>query len=204
MYLAPACTCWLALGMLLVEWPAMQQAGALSLMAARPLLYLSAAALGFAVNTLAYFVIQLASSLTLKVLGTVKNAGVIWIGVLALHETVTGIQVREGARVPPEIAERLWASPAQPARALLGMACCTCLAVHRTEADRTSTCSCIGCSCIGWGACTDTVCCMQGFGYAVSLIGFFWYNHVKMQGAQPVLKAHTSYTALPTQAPRRP
>ena len=94
MYLAPACTFWLFIGMLLVEWPAMSAANALGMMAARPFLYFSAAALGFLVNTLAYFVIQLSSSLTLKVLGTVKNAGVLWIGVLALHETVTPIQVR--------------------------------------------------------------------------------------------------------------
>ncbi|KAK9787492.1 hypothetical protein WJX73_004769 [Symbiochloris irregularis] len=132
MYLAPACTFWLLLGMLLVEWPSMQAAGALSLLAARPFLYLSAAGLGFLVNTLAYFVIQLASSLTLKVLGTVKNAGVMWIGVLALGETVTLI---------------------------------------------------------------------QGVGYAVSLVGFFWYNYVKIfaGGAPPQPKAHSSpYMQIPS------
>lgn len=137
MYLAPACSFWLACGVLLVEWPAMQAVNALGLMAARPYLYFSAAALGFAVNTLAYFVIQLSSSLTLKVLGTVKNAGVMWIGVLALHETVTPI---------------------------------------------------------------------QGFGYAVSLVGFFWYNYVKMYGGVASaggLKAHSSFTALPSREPAR-
>ena len=24
-------------------------------------------------------------------------------------------------------------------------------------------------------------CCAQGFGYALSLLGFFWYNYIKMQ-----------------------
>jgi len=60
---------------------------------ARPLLYLSAAVMGFCVNALAYVVIQTTSSLTLKVLGTVKNAMVVWIGVAFLRDVITGVQV---------------------------------------------------------------------------------------------------------------
>ena len=67
MYLAPACSFWLLLGVAVYEWPRMAEANALGLIAAKPLLYLSAAAMGFGVNSLAYIVIQLASSLTLKV-----------------------------------------------------------------------------------------------------------------------------------------
>ena len=68
MYLAPACSLWLLLGIAIVEWPRMAAENALGLIAAKPLLYLSAAAMGFGVNSLAYIVIQLASSLTLKVI----------------------------------------------------------------------------------------------------------------------------------------
>jgi len=64
------------------------------LLQARPMLYMSAAAMGFCVNALAYVVIQTTSSLTLKVLGTVKNAMVVWIGVFFLREVITGLQVR--------------------------------------------------------------------------------------------------------------
>ena len=67
MYLAPACSFWLLLGVAFYEWPIMAEANALGLIAAKPLLYLAAAAMGFGVNSLAYIVIQLASSLTLKV-----------------------------------------------------------------------------------------------------------------------------------------
>ena len=66
MYMAPACSMWLLLGCALVEWPRMSEENALGLIAVKPGLYMTAAAMGFGVNSLAYIVIQLASSLTLK------------------------------------------------------------------------------------------------------------------------------------------
>lgn len=58
MYLAPACTFWLALGSLALEFRPMLEAGAFGLMAARPAKFLAAAVMGFLVNSLAYIVIQ--------------------------------------------------------------------------------------------------------------------------------------------------
>ena len=66
LYMAPACCLWLILGVAVVEWPRMAAENALGLIAAKPGLYLMAAAMGFGVNSLAYIVIQLTSSLTLK------------------------------------------------------------------------------------------------------------------------------------------
>ena len=73
MHLAPACLFWLLLGVAFYEWPKMAQANALGLIYDKPLLYLAAAAMGFGVNSLAYIVIQLSSSLTLKVLSYVVS-----------------------------------------------------------------------------------------------------------------------------------
>jgi hypothetical protein len=58
MYLAPACTFWLLLGSLTLELRPMLAEGAFGLMAQRPAKFLAAAGMGFAVNSLAYIVIQ--------------------------------------------------------------------------------------------------------------------------------------------------
>ncbi len=100
MHLAPACALWLLLEVVVIEWPAMAREGALDLMRAKPLLYFSAAAMGFLVNSLAYVVIQTANSLTLKVLGTVKNAMVVWIGVVFIGDVITGLQASLSPRHP--------------------------------------------------------------------------------------------------------
>lgn len=92
MYLAPACTFWLFLGSMLLEFRNMVADGAFGLMADRPGKFILAAAMGFMVNSLAYIVIQSASSLTLKVLGTVKNALVVCLGIALLGEHVTLLQ----------------------------------------------------------------------------------------------------------------
>lgn len=92
MYLAPAGAFWLFLGSLLFELPRMIANDAFSFVASHPLKFASAAMMGFAVNSLGYIVIKSASSLTLKVLGTVKNAFVVWCGIFFLQETVTKLQ----------------------------------------------------------------------------------------------------------------
>eukprot|EP00775_Hariotina_reticulata_P005398 gene5398-5632_t len=92
MWLSPACFLWLMLGAAIVEWPAIARHGHGTIPLQHPGLFLVAAVMGFAVNVLAYATIKLASSLTLKVLGCVKNALLIIVAMMLFSEKVTMVQ----------------------------------------------------------------------------------------------------------------
>lgn len=93
MYTAPACVFWLGISSMVFEVPRMLAADAFTKLAGSPMLYASAAAMGFMVNAATYLTIQLAGSLTIKVLGTVKDAVVVCLGVLLWAEPVTALQL---------------------------------------------------------------------------------------------------------------
>jgi hypothetical protein len=92
MYLAPACAAWLLAGSACLELKAMRAEGAAALVLSRPGAFAAAACMGFGVNSLAYAVIQLAGALTLKVIGTVKNALVVGAGVGLYGDAVSPLQ----------------------------------------------------------------------------------------------------------------
>jgi Triose-phosphate Transporter family len=92
MYLAPACCFWLGIGFYFIELRPMLASGYYQVVAAQPWKFVFAAGMGFAVNAVAYIIIQTASSLSLKVLGTVKNAFVVWLGIFLLGDTITMLQ----------------------------------------------------------------------------------------------------------------
>jgi len=92
-YISSACTFWLMIMALFLEWPQLYSAQAYLLVGEHPLKFLITAVTGFGVNALAILVIKLASSLTLKVLGTVKDAALVTVGVVFLHEVVSPLQL---------------------------------------------------------------------------------------------------------------
>uniref|UniRef100_A0A7S0WQ47 Sugar phosphate transporter domain-containing protein n=1 Tax=Chlamydomonas leiostraca TaxID=1034604 RepID=A0A7S0WQ47_9CHLO len=92
-YISSACTLWLMGQALVWEWGPLVRAGALAQVAANPYHFATAAVAGFSVNALAIAVIKLSSSLTLKVLGTVKDAALVMVSVSLLHEQVTRLQL---------------------------------------------------------------------------------------------------------------
>lgn len=89
---APACCLWLLLGACVMEWPNIIANGHQAIPGENLGLFFLAACMGFAVNTLAYATIKLASSLTLKVLGCVKNGLVIIAAIALFAEEVTWTQ----------------------------------------------------------------------------------------------------------------
>lgn len=92
MYLAPACSGWLMAGAVLVEWPQMAASGGVDIAREYAGLFLLAAFMGFLINALAYTTIKLASSVTLKVLGIVRNTFLVVFAVMFRGEVVTQVQ----------------------------------------------------------------------------------------------------------------
>ena len=91
-YFTPAGFFWMALFIVPLELGRMRDENALGIVLANPLAFLLAATLGFFVNLLSFGVIQTTSSLTFKVLGQLKNVGVVLSSVFLFASAVSATQ----------------------------------------------------------------------------------------------------------------
>mmetsp|Transcript_4713 Transcript_4713/g.8050 ORF Transcript_4713/g.8050 Transcript_4713/m.8050 type:complete len:359 (+) Transcript_4713:256-1332(+) len=91
--MAPTTVAWLFLGIVVFESRILVEQNLFAKMEELPLLYLLAAALGFLVNVTTWAVIKTTSALTLKVVGTAKNAATVWFGALIFGNVVTPMQI---------------------------------------------------------------------------------------------------------------
>lgn len=86
--LAPASAFWLFSASAIYEFPAMREANAFAIIVQNPWTFLAASTMGLGINYLSYLVIQATSSLTMKVLGTVRNIFTILLGVMFYRYSV--------------------------------------------------------------------------------------------------------------------
>lgn len=91
-YLAPCAAVALFSLSMLLEVSSMQRHKAWEQIVAHPFLFLAAGTLGVGVHFLSFLVVQATSSVTLKVLGTARNALLVLASVYLFGEVVTPTQ----------------------------------------------------------------------------------------------------------------
>lgn len=91
--LAPPGAFLLLLAAMICEWPRMIDQEHYAIILQRPAWFLSAAALGVAVNFVGYMVVQATSSLTCKILNIARCTGLVFVGVLVYGETIMPLEL---------------------------------------------------------------------------------------------------------------
>lgn len=90
--LSPAAAFWLFTASIFVEFPDMIEKNAFAIVYEHIWMFVIASVMGIGVNFITYFVIQYTSSLTMKILGTVRNILLIVVGVFIYQEVITFYQ----------------------------------------------------------------------------------------------------------------
>lgn len=90
--LSPASAFWLFFASLIFELPHMYDHNGFQIILDNPFMFLIASIMGIGVNFITYFVIQYTSSLTMKILGTIRNILMVILGVLLYNEIITSYQ----------------------------------------------------------------------------------------------------------------
>mmetsp|Transcript_26219 Transcript_26219/g.66583 ORF Transcript_26219/g.66583 Transcript_26219/m.66583 type:complete len:342 (-) Transcript_26219:390-1415(-) len=95
-YMAPISALWLFSAAAVTELPRalhpVKWAHAMALVASEPWLFASSAALGFAVNLCTFLVIKSTNAVTLKVLGTTRNAGLVLFSAVWYGEHISELE----------------------------------------------------------------------------------------------------------------
>ncbi len=86
--LSPASAFWLFFASFIFEFRLMYQTDAFDIIYANPLAFAAASSLGLCINFLSYYVIQATSSLTMKILGGIRNIFTIGVSVVRYGEVV--------------------------------------------------------------------------------------------------------------------
>eukprot|EP00930_Biecheleria_cincta_P069227 TRINITY_DN56997_c0_g1_i1.p1 TRINITY_DN56997_c0_g1~~TRINITY_DN56997_c0_g1_i1.p1 ORF type:complete len:374 (+),score=61.10 TRINITY_DN56997_c0_g1_i1:71-1192(+) len=91
-FMAPISAVWLFSASAFNELPSAYEANAISIVLENPGIFFLAACLGFCVHIVSSLVIRATNSVTLKVLGTARNAGLVLFSALFLDEMITPME----------------------------------------------------------------------------------------------------------------
>jgi len=91
-WMSPISALWLFSCAGMTELPRALETNAWTIPRNAPALFLLSAALGFAVNIATFFVIKATNSVTLKVLGTARNAGLVLVSTVLYHEQISRLE----------------------------------------------------------------------------------------------------------------
>ena len=91
-FMSPLCACWLVLGSLVMEAPKMIAEGALARVGPNWPRFVVGGLGGFCVNLAVFLVVKHFSALSLKVIATIRNMGIVLVSVVRYGDPVTSLE----------------------------------------------------------------------------------------------------------------
>ena len=91
-FMSPLCAAWLVLGSLVMEAPTMLAEGALARIGPNWMRFVVGGLGGFCVNLAVFLVVKHFSALSLKVIATIRNMGIVLVSVIRYGDPVTSLE----------------------------------------------------------------------------------------------------------------